>query len=709
MKNSTFIEFRLRYYFQKINFFNNTLYVVELYFLRINVGILMVLITANSKRCRHRKMKLMVCKPNIRHEKCRKIKIKYFIFKTILNLIRLTDDYSNPESATDICKRIFFDIDEHQPDISELCRQLQMSSLNDRHHGVPIDSRTFTRPKKYTARPSLTFVINPEDGRPKLQRRLTTTISPTPNLISKLEELSKTNNKSVSGNKENFQNVDGADESMVELIKSNGKSKRQSLPASLYDRLQELKKANSSFKVCNQDEQNIINQRIQNEVKNEMSDNIRKGPIDIDLKNSHSARLSEIFKNIQDYYSDDNESFISLDEVSGFCDRLTLSTDQNTYSSIMREMEQHDICLFHRTPNDNKSNESRITIGGMEVPETEFVKNKAENEYNGDDNDLNRTYEINDEEPCELNNTFELKKNLSKQNVMNLTYDANKKVDLMDAAPKADVLKDTTPKKRSNRSSENIENNNYNKSYNVSPSGFPKNNTMNVTYDKSKKTLDENELNALHKEKYSTKLFDSREMREDDCMSSTSDHSYKSSDSNIETKPSERSKSSEIERKSRNSSTPMTGEWKKLDFDIVSPIGMGDGEYRARSNPSSRSHSPRKIVTPYVQEGGKKYRMPNLKQPLRVPQRELKLKPNLVRPAQNFKRPLSYARTSSEPSVPQKVENFQPAVNVPVLRPLEPSSVPSLTHMRPSSRTSGIPRPPTRLKQPQIRVNYSKK
>ncbi|KAK6626324.1 hypothetical protein RUM43_006635 [Polyplax serrata] len=653
---------------------------------------------------------------------------------------KLTGDNGNSESIRDVCLRLYADLDDNRPDVTHLCRKLETSSNSETNifnsQGPSIDSRTFTRPKKYTNRPTLTSVVNAEEcARPKLQRRLTTTITPSPNLISKLEELSKNNNRPVSGNYENLNWEDGSEESLAEVRKPPPRIKRQSLPASLFDRLQELKKSNSNFKIPGIGEHVASRGSSHSEIRtNEMLEEARKvtAALDVDLKNSRSSRLSEIFRNTQDYYSDDNESFISLDDVSGFCDRLTLSTDQNTYSSIVREMEQREICLFHRNPKEEKV-ESRITFGGMEIPGGIYPRTMEKTLE--DDNDLNRTYEIDeDEEPIKekKNNTFEIRKSVSKHNKVNTTCESNRIPGLMDVVMQSDVVKTLSPSKNPEKTRE-ILNNNENGNNNRTLTIHDQNNIMNYTYEKLNGTLGQNELNALnalHMEKYSTKVFDSSfrkaepmiksagkrsngkreqsDQSEDDCMSTTSDNSSRSVDSNSEIKNTEDVRNTAQQQKKKLSSTPIMGQVEKLDFDVVSPIrmDMGDGEAQVYSNPPSRRQSPRRLSSAIQQDTMHKHRMPNVRQSLKVPQRELKLKPALIRPSQNFKRPLSQIsqpRISSEPSVPQKVESFQPVASATTLRPSGPTAVPSLTNIKPSSRVSGIPRPPTRLKQPQIR------
>lgn len=504
--------------------------------------------------------------------------LQYNQLTLIDSFFRLLEEDNKSESVKDICKRIYSDVDENRPDVTSLCRQLELSSTKESNvfsnQRASIDSRTFTRPKKYVSRPPLTSVLNAEEGHPKLQRRLTTTISPTPNLVTKLEELSKNNNRPISGNNEDMKLEDGSEESMAELKKPLARTKRQSLPASLFDRLQELKRANSTFKIANIAEPSKPNGRVVDEGRSDMFEDAKKvtAALDIDLKNANSSRLSEIFRNTQDYYSDDNESFISLDEVSGFCDRLTLSTDQNTYSSIVREMEQHEICLFHRPFNDEMVKESRLTFGGMEIPERDFPKN-ATMEHFTEDNDLNRTYEIDDEESVKkTNNTFEIKKSVSKHNIMNATYDANKKPGLVDVILQSDVMKNLSPNDSLKKESENLSNNNNSKN-NKTLTTYGENKMMNYTYDKYNGTLDQNQLNVLHTEKYSTKVFDSsfkktqsEEMKsprrgsngkkdsdhsEDDCMSITSDNSYKSGDSISETKTAEVKNAAVQQKKSK--------------------------------------------------------------------------------------------------------------------------------------------------------------
>lgn len=362
-----------------------------------------------------------------------------------------------------------------------------------------IDSRTFTRPKKFNSRPSLP--TSEIEGRPKLERRLTTTISPTPTLITKLEELSKSNNRPVSGIYENSNWEDGSEETLAEIATPTHRN--NCLPSSLFNRLQELKKANSSFKLPV--EPSSLSENIEGQTNEFMLEDAKKvmAALDFDNKNSHSFSVSEIFKNTQDCFSDDNESFINLDEVSGFCDRLTLSTDQSTYSSIVREMEQHEICLFHRTLDENQSKDqsiSRLTFGGVEIPKAGLLQNQFSNSVSKENcPKLNRTYELEKD-----SNTIENSKNTHKHNIMNSTYDANKSPHLLSNPDMPSVqqsaTKDITPSKGLRRSMENLKNYDNNKEL-ISE----ENNLLNYTYDKTNRTMNQNELN----ERYSTKVFDS--------------------------------------------------------------------------------------------------------------------------------------------------------------------------------------------------------
>lgn len=476
-----------------------------------------------------------------------------------------------PETFEDICRLVYIDVNDNDntPDVSDIiselriARKLSSSSSNASSissQKIPIDSRTFTRPKKFTSRPSLNSVMDTteEEGRTKLQRRLTTTILPSPNLIPKLEELSKVNNRPVSGNYSDVNWEDGAEEGLANMDNSMNRSKRRSIPASLFERLQELKRSNNAYALSKALEPNlngnVLNGKFENLDRGDLLEDAKKVTAAFKFNASSASRLSEIFGSTPEYFSDDNDSFINLDAVSGFCDRLTLSTDQSTYTSIVKEMEKSEICLFHRTSFEEPE-ENRLTFGGVEIPH-----GKDSNRMSGNGS-LNRTYGLDNKSEEKLNRTFEIKnESLSKKNSLNSTFEVDKKPGLVDVIMQSDILKNFTP---------NLEINCNNKNMNACEG----NNILNNTYDKLSETFSRNEINTMQNEKYTTKIFDATfkksspaksekesppdnknngkkdsDHSEDDCMSTTSDNSYRSVESNNELKNIEELKNIALEQ-----------------------------------------------------------------------------------------------------------------------------------------------------------------